>query len=141
MSKPNLASGDRCFPRALPSPLHSSCSNQRQEQTKPATASRMCEFRQNSPRVDTHCGWCGLTRHWPSNVRIGLSPEGQMSELGVRTVFHFTGLLPWGGDGTLCHSGGEQPSTPAPGDSEMGALVNEAGGWRPCLLKAGWCHE
>lgn len=149
MSKPNRLLEISVFlygPAILPSPpLHSSCSNQRQDQMKLAImaslASSVCEFRQNSPCVDTLCVWCGLMCHWPSNLRIWLSPEGQMS---VRSKSYFSTSLVFSHRAGTEHSamvGGNTPLHLSLGDTEMGMLVNQPAGWGDCFLKANKCHE
>lgn len=94
-SKTNPFSGDQCI--FLPLIMQ-----QREDQMQLATgvslASRMDEFRQNPLRVDTLYVSCGLVCHWPGNLSIWLSPEGQMSESGGRAIFPLHWPESQGGD-------------------------------------------
>lgn len=85
----------------LPLPLHLSCqSKTRANETGPQGQPGWLQGCVNSGRTLSElilsvC--CGLIHPWPSNLRIWLSPEGQMSELGVRAIFlvHWPAPVGW----------------------------------------------
>lgn len=84
-----------------PRPLHSSCQFvTRENETGPQGQPAWLLGCVNSGRtlgelIPYVC--CGLIHHWPSNLRIWLSPEGQMSKWGVRAIFpvHWPAPVGW----------------------------------------------
>lgn len=70
------------------SPLIMQQSETRSNETAPGPACLpWCVNSSRTLCVLVSCVWCGLTDHWLSNLRIWLSPEGQMSDLQVRAIF------------------------------------------------------
>lgn len=104
-------------------------------------ASEMCEFWQNSRWADTLCVlWAdsplaqqfeNLALTWGTDVR-------------VRSKSYFSSSLACSRGVVTEHlatMGGDTPPRLPLGDTEMGALVNEAGVWWRCFPETDWCHE
>lgn len=104
-------------------------------------ASGMCEFWQNSRWADTLCVlWAdsplaqqfeNLALTWGTDVKVRSKSYFSSSLACSRRVV----------TEHLAMMGRDTPPHLPLGDTEMGALVNEAGGWWRCFPEADWCHE